>query len=171
MTLPWEDIKTEISSRLGDPAFTPISGKLGLVKFDTDVLDDVMCIVAQELMREIPTALYDNLEAAAITGSGGSVGIPLNVISVQSVTIDDGPAVGVSLAGFYQRRNIPSQSIYAFSADDSGNGLLLFTGTSVKIIPLLEPSLAEFKADGITLPPGYDEEFITRTVSRLAIMS
>lgn len=177
MTLQWLEAKKLIGARLREPSLSDVAGKLDIPYFLEADLDDVMLVCAQELLREIPEELQHSIGVAAqtqLTTISGSVTIPLNVIQIMSVQIDNAPAKKAdSVAMYYlKKRASLSQSIYVFSSNFDETGHIIYVGgTNMRATAIIEPDLAVFQANELTLPPGYSDLLVERVLQSLSLMT
>ena len=167
----WADKIAHIASLIGEPELltaTPISGELDVPNFVKSDIEKMLLCVSQEMIRE-----YDPQELQAIgskaisivTGAASPVTLPLNALDVIGVSIDSAPGIEASVAGYYQHANVDIALVacYAYS-EVSGTGKILYTGTNISAIVLIEPPLADFVADLGVLPPASEPEICLRVL-------
>jgi hypothetical protein len=80
--------------------------------------------------------------------------------------IDTAPAVVCRPAAYYQRAGIEALRTSPITFE---NGVIKFVGTTLKCVFLVEPTLAEYRANASIIPSVYDNERISRTIKRLLI--
>lgn len=176
MTIPWQEMKQMIATKLREPGMTQIAGKLDIPRFLDADLDDIMFVCAQELHREVRDSEVHALGAAShtvITSASGSAVIPKDCVKMLAVTIDSAPAKRAkTISDFYlKKRASATQSIYVFISDFAGVGVLKYTGTNLRAVAVIEPALSVFTSDAPTLPPGYSEQLIARTLERITFIT
>lgn len=171
MTL-WQDLLDELELR---------TGQLGLSSSDTadeeapfyqrSVIERYLYEVSVQLLLEIPPTEIESLGTKAILAMAAAASgatVAANVINSISARIDNQPAKELSPAHYFQL-NTPTSSIgpkaYCFM-----QGKLFHSGTAADMVLLIEPTIADFQADLVSVPPQYDEERMARTLRILSSM-
>lgn len=124
----------------------------------TDV-ENILWECSNAALRELT---FDELQAVgtkAITPVSGAspITLPDNAIDVLSGNIGGAPADEVLPAIYFQLLQSSRSTIYTFFG-----GKIYFNGTGTGAFQIVsEPPLADWQANNIILPPGYDEARIS----------
>jgi hypothetical protein len=187
--MTWLDRIKEIArrEREADPSNTAVTGQLDIRYFKKDHIESLLYDVSLELLGEIPVdeiatisshaVVTVNFDTSAVSpGDPPFPELPLNTIDVIGASVDGGPVIPTSISGYLQKRGVvDGSSVYTFAYDATTYGMvtptarIYYTGVVLKMILLVEPTLADFQADHPIIPPGYDEELIARVRRRLHI--
>lgn len=171
--MTWQELLDQIEyrSQQGDGASSAASGDEQAPYYKRARIEKYLKEVSTQLLLEIPQAEAEAIGGDAILEMSVSSGdaLPLEVISCLAARMDNEPATEVSPAHFFQL-DLPMDPLYGVKAYSFFSGNVYHSGTSLDLVLLIEPTLATYRADGVTLPAQYDEVRIERVHQLLLAM-
>lgn len=166
MTLTWDQMILEISRRLREPETGlgwPIPAQIDIPYYTRDDLEQALLEITQQKCREIPVGELDALGSTVIstvtTTSGDTMptgAVRLLAVAIrQTAGLQYSAAIWRGPAQFRQVAGVSAGFIACYTVYDSK---FFYIGNSARVTWLIEPTLADCRADTVIVPPVYDEE-------------